>query len=51
MLWDAWMLWLLQAKRLVTNGYSLEYGPTGHYMLSMSVHLHTIPSSVIVLLS
>ena len=51
MLWDAWTLWLPEAERLVTKGYSLEYGRTGHYVLSMSMHLRTVPSSVIVLLS
>ena len=51
MLGDAWILWLLEAERLVTKGYSLEYGRTGHYVLSMSMKLHTVPSSVIVLLS
>ena len=51
MLGDALILWLPQAERLVTKGYSLEYIRTGHYMLSMSVHLHTVPRSVIILLS
>ena len=39
------------SERLVTKEYLLEYGLTGHYKLSMSVHLHNVLSSVIVLLS